>query len=673
MQLTSSAIALPTIGPQASKRLERLNIFSIEDLFYHIPTRFLDYSKTGSFSNLQIGQLYTVKAQISSMTNIYAKSGKKIQIAELKNQSGKIKCIWFNQPFLSRILKKGIQFYFAGKIDWFNREKVFVSPDYELVSSKIPNHTGRLVPVYPETAGISSKWLRSKVRLAYDMFENQIDDFLTPDYIKTKNLEALQSAIKHVHFPNNMREFEFGKKRLAFNELFFLHLTNLENIRKWRKITSKHKLVIDKKLRSQFEKSLPFTLTDSQIKAIDEIFSDIRGEYPMNRLLEGDVGSGKTVVAAAGCFASFVNGFQSVIMAPTQILANQHYKTLNEIFKPFKARIALITSDNKKYEIGKNDIFVGTHALIARKIKFDDVAFVVIDEQHRFGVEQRSHLIGKSGKTKTAPHLLTMTATPIPRTVALTMYGDLSLSVLNELPKGRVPTVTWLVPPEKRIGAYQWISEKIRKEKIQAFVVCPLIELSQNETMKQVKAAVDEFEKLKKILPKINIGLLHGKLKGKEKEEMLESFKKGQIDILVSTPVVEVGIDVPNATVMLVEAAERFGLSQLHQLRGRVGRGNKKSYCLLFTEKKGTKSTRRLDALKKTLSGFELAQMDLEIRGPGEIFGLRQHGFAKFKATDWTDVNLIKQTRLAVEEITGNKTMSKHLQQYLDHRKVSMN
>jgi ATP-dependent DNA helicase RecG len=386
------------------------------------------------------------------------------------------------------------------------------------------------------------------------------------------------------------------------------------------------------------------------MKAIEEIFQDLSQKTPMNRLLEGDVGSGKTVVAAAGAFAAFVNGYQSVIMAPTQILAEQHYKTISQLFEPFKARVDLITGHEKKESIGKTDIFIGTHALIQKSVKFENVAFIVIDEQHRFGVEQRKFLTEKAGKRKKTPHVLTMTATPIPRTIALTVYGDLALSVLNELPKGRQKITTWVVPPEKRDGAYDWIQKQITTEKIQAYVVCPLIEESETETMKEVKAAKGEFERLKKRFKKLRLGLLHGKQKAKEKTEILTQFKNGEIDILVSTPVVEVGIDVPNACIMMIEAADRFGLAQLHQLRGRVGRGEKKSYCLLFTDSETEKTTKRMEAMKTTHSGFELAELDLQMRGPGDIFGTKQHGVPDLKIATWSDSLLIKETRKVAEE-----------------------
>ena len=382
----------------------------------------------------------------------------------------------------------------------------------------------------------------------------------------------------------------------------------------------------------------------------------------MNRLLEGDVGSGKTVVAAIAAFTAFANGYQSVFMAPTQILAQQHFVTLNEIFKPFSVRVTLATSEGVKKGPGKTDIFVGTHALIHKRVSFDNVALVVIDEQHRFGVEQRAHLVDLTGKKKKAPHLLTMTATPIPRTVALTLYGDLDLSTLNELPKGRQKITTWIVPPQKRQGAYGWIDKEIEKESAQAFLICPLIEESEAETMKQVKAATVEYKNLKKLFVSRRVGLLHGKMKAKDKDIIMQHFKKSELDILVSTPVVEVGIDIPNATIMVIEAAERFGLSQLHQLRGRVGRGAKKSYCLLFAESHGQNVITRLNALTKGLSGFELAELDLKLRGPGEVFGTRQHGFLDLKIANWQDTELIKKAKeLAQEAFAKPKKFSKLL------------
>ncbi|EKD62964.1 MAG: hypothetical protein ACD_52C00003G0001, partial [uncultured bacterium] len=388
------------------------------------------------------------------------------------------------------------------------------------------------------------------------------------------------------------------------------------------------------------------------------------------RLLEGDVGSGKTVVAAIAALVSFLNGKQTVVMAPTQILAEQHFTTLNDLFERLKVRISLVTSASKKIALGKTDIFIGTHALIHKKVIFDNVALVVIDEQHRFGVEQRAHLIKRSRKGTVSPHVLTMTATPIPRTVALTAYGDLDLSTLKELPTGRKIIKTWVIPETKRNGAYTWIGKQIDALRAQVFVICPLIEESATESMQQIKAATSEFENLKKVFKNQKIGLLHGRLKSKEKQTVVENFRSGKIDILVSTPVVEVGIDVPAATIMLIEAAERFGLASLHQLRGRVGRSNVQSYCLLFTKSAYNK---RLGAMKKSMSGFELAEVDLAMRGPGEILGVKQHGFVDLKIAKWSDSFLIKLSHEIANRIYTDPAMFKKAAKFMRLGNIAMN
>ena len=658
MDLNTSVSNLPFVGKIYSRRLENLGIITIEDLLYHVPNRYLDYRINSNIERAQIGENLTIKANIISIKNIYTSKGKKIQIAKIQDPTGEMNVVWFNQPFLVRSIKPRERYSFSGKVDWFDRKKTLISPEYEnLEAEDCAIHTSRLVPVYPETYGISSKWLRSKIKIAFNLLKDNLEEFLPKDILRKEALPELSQAIKFVHYPQNLQEAKTGKERLALNELLFIHLKNFYRKKIWKKISILNKLDINKKILDEFVRILPFKLTSSQEIALKEIFNDLKKDSPMNRLLEGDVGSGKTVIAAAACFASFINGFQSVIMAPTQILAEQHFQTLKQILNPFKVRIALITSAGVKRDLGKTDIFVGTHALIHKKVNFDNVAFVAIDEQHRFGVEQRAHLVQKSSSTgsekKVVPHVLTMTATPIPRTVALTLYGDLDLSVLKELPPGRKPVTTWLVPPEKRRAAYWWIESEINSKRIQAFVICPLIEESEKESMQQVKAAKAEFEKIKNLLPNLNIGLIHGKLKTKEKNDILDNFRKNKINILVSTPVIEVGIDVPNATIMVIEAAERFGLAQLHQLRGRVGRGKEKSYCLLFTETKSKKVLSRLNALRKTMSGFELAEIDLRLRGPGEIFGLRQHGFPKLKAASWADTKLIKTSKEITNEIVS--------------------
>ncbi len=654
MKLADSVTTLPLVGLVYAKRLEKLDIKNIEDLLYHAPHRYLDFSKTTDIGKAVIDELVTIKGTIDSFNNTYTRYGKNIQVAKVIDDSGKVSCIWFNQPYLAQTLIVGTKVALAGKLGWYGRNKAFISPEYEVIrEGKKSVHTARLVPIYHETARVSSKWIRGRVSFSLPKVINQIKEYLPNATLKKHNLLGLKKSIKDIHFPINQESADDAKKRLSFDEFLFFHLNSLRKKQRWQSNIAQHKLSIDKKLVNEFINSLPFTLTNSQKRSIDEILFDLQKDIPMNRLLEGDVGSGKTIVAATTAFVAFTNGFQTAFMAPTQILAQQHYTTLKEVFDKFNARISLLTSTKTKKSIGKTDIYIGTHSLIHKSADFDEIAVVIIDEQHRFGVEQRKHLVKKTGNKKSAPHVLTMTATPIPRTVALTAYGDLDLSTLDELPKGRKPITTWIVPPNKRNPAYKWIEEKIKKEKTQVFVICPLIEESDKETMKQVRAASAEYERLAKIFPNLKLGLLHSRLKASKKDSVMDKFRQGDIDILVSTPVVEVGVDVPNATIMLIEAADRFGLAQLHQLRGRVGRGGVKSYCLLFSESKSKNVTTRLNALKKSVSGFELAELDLKIRGPGEIIGAKQHGFPGLKIASWQDTKLIRDARKVAEEATN--------------------
>lgn len=674
LKLNSTISSLPLVGPVYVKRLKKLEISTIEDLLYHVPSRYQDFRLVSDISRVQIGETVTIKCEIKSIINQYTKSHKKIQIAQVVDDSGEIAVIWFNQPYLVRTFRKGMEISFSGKVDWFGRKKALISPEHEIKGQGKPSlHTGRLVPIYPETGRLSSKWLRSRINYLLPQIKTEIKEFLPEAVISKHKLAKLSSSIEQIHFPNNPKEAESAKHRLAFDELLMLHLTSSTRKLDWQKSKVEFKLIVDQKEINNFIKSLPFTLTKSQDRTINEMLKDLKKDAPMNRLLEGDVGSGKTVVAAIACLVSFLNGYQSMIMAPTQILAQQHFETLNQIFKSYKMRIGLITSAGVKKDAGKIDVFVGTHALLHKKVKFDNIAVVVIDEQHRFGVEQRAHLTKTLKGKSTAPHILTMTATPIPRTIVLTVYGDLDLSTLDELPKGRKPITTWLVPSKKRQGAYKWIKGQIKEKGIQAFVICPLIEESEIETMSQVKAATVEFEALTKIFKNSKVGLLHGRQKVSEKNKVLEKFKNNKINILVSTPVVEVGIDIPNAAIMLIEAADRFGLAQLHQLRGRVGRGKHKSYCLLFTENRSPKVQARLSALQKMMSGFELAELDLKLRGPGEIFGTKQSGYKELKIAAWQDVDLIKKTKKVAEEAINNPKKFSKLFNKLKGSNIALN
>lgn len=657
MDFQSPISELPSVGPAYSTRLKRLGIYTIGSLLYHIPSRYLDFESMSTIFHARAGETTSLRAKISSVKNIYTRQGKKMQIAEIADDSGKMNAVWFNQPFLTRTISEGSEYWLSGKVSFFNRRLALISPEYEIVNTQnSPIHTARLVPVYPETSGVSSKWLRTKVHQTLNLMKGKVDEFLPKDILEELRYPGLEESLRTIHFPENLDEVPKVRERLAFDEFLIHQLRSLIRKKDWANRKTAHKLAIDQLTMDSFATSLPFDLTTSQLQSIKEIREDLDKNTAMNRLLQGDVGAGKTVIAAAAAFVSFCNGFQTAIMAPTQILANQHFDTLKQILHPFKVRIELITGKESKSELGRTDIFVGTHALIHKKADFDKVGLVVIDEQHRFGVEQRKHLIKKSGSRHKVPHVLTMTATPIPRTIALTVYGDLDLSTLNELPKNRQSITTWLVPPQKRGNAYEWIDKKIAEEQIQAFVVCPLIEESEKDTMQQVRAATVEYKNLKEKFRDLRIGLLHGRQQSTEKHAVLDKFRNGEIDILVTTPVVEVGIDVPNATVMIIEAAERFGLAQLHQLRGRVGRGSKKSYCLLFTESPSLVVQKRINLLTQTYSGFDLAEMDLKIRGPGEVFGVKQHGFPELKIASWNDSELIKETRVVAEEAIASPT-----------------
>lgn len=671
MELHSPVESLPGVGSIIKKKLEKLNIFTVEDLIYHIPYRYEDYTKFSSAKSAQVGDAVSIRGSVKSSANVRSKSGKKMFVAEIEDESGKIRAVWFSQPYLIAQIKKGANLLLMGKVSWFGKEKVLVSPlFFELKVGLDIGKINLFFPIYPETKGLTSKWFRSKMKYIFENHSDLLKEFL-PVSLKNGMIDV-KTAFNELHNPDNLTNFDNAKKRFAFNELLKLFLTNQKRKEIWKNYHAS-KIINSLMKVTDYEKLLSFKLTDSQRKAIEEIAIDLKKPTPMNRLLEGDVGSGKTAVAAAACYFSFANGHQSVIMAPTQILAVQHYKTLTEIFKKLNVRISLLTSGISKQTLGKTDIFVGTHALLHRKLDLNDVAVVVIDEQHRFGVEQRTHLITASGRGKKIPHILTMTATPIPRTIAMSLYGDLDLSVLSEMPHGRVPITTWLVPENKRSSAYDWIKDKLIAENIQVYIICPLIEESENDSLKEIKSAKKEYENIKKIFVGFTVDLLHGKLKPKEKEDVINNFKEGKTQILVSTAVVEVGIDVANATVIVIEGTQRFGLAQLHQLRGRVGRGTKKSYCMLFTESTSEKINKRLNILKTNTSGFELAEMDLRLRGSGDIFGSRQSGFARLKVANWSDFELIKSAKSVSEQIKANSKIKKQVYNYFFGTKPRLN
>lgn len=665
MNLSTPLLDAGRVYKMYAKRLEKFGISTTGDFLLHIPARYDDFSLISKISQVQPGEVVTIQGNIVEIKNEFTKRYKKLQRARVQDGSGVLDILWFNQTYLTSTLHVGDRVSLSGRVERNMGKIMLVSPTYEVLDAAGKGiHTGRLVPIYPETAGISSKWIRRQVYRLLNENKDELTEYLPEETVKKLHMYDYYSALQQIHFPDTLEHVQKAKERLAFDEVFLLQLAAKVRRSQWQEKLHGQKFSVTsfaKEIDAYWEK-LPFTLINAQKRAIEEIFADLAHDQPMNRLLEGDVGSGKTIVAATAMYLAHLNGFQSVIMAPTQILAQQHYETIRKLFEPLGIRVDLRTGSTKgkalsvKGREGKKlhpDILVGTHALLSEAVKLDRLGLVVIDEQQRFGVEQRA-IIREKGNN---PHLLTMTATPIPRTVALALYGDLDLSILDEMPKGRKEIKTWLVPPQKREGAYTWIAKQIQQGD-QIFIICPFIE--ESESMTTVRAATVEFERLKKtVFPHYRLAMLHGKMKGKEKDAVLEDFRNKKHDILVATPVVEVGIDIPNATVMLIEASDRFGLSQLHQLRGRVGRGEKQSYCLLFTESKSPETSKRLKALETMHNGAALAELDLQMRGSGELYGTLQHGRKWLKIASFSDFTLIEKAKQEAASVFPN------LSQYL--------
>lgn len=681
---------LPRITPKYTKRFKKLGIETVRDLLFHFPHRYDDFTNIISISNLELNKTATIRGEILDIKNIRT-FRKKMTITQaiVGDKTGNVKVVWFNQPFLLRNLKKGNTVSLSGKLTLGADSPCFSSPSHETVRpQKEPTHTARLVPVYPETEGISSRFLRYYIKSILLLAE-ALKEFLPEEIIKSQNLLPLKTALEEIHFPKNKNLAEKARKRFSFSELFLIQLNALKQ-KKDRQKEKGISIPFNKEIVQKFVKTLPFNLTNAQRKSTWQILQDLEKSEPMNRLLDGDVGSGKTMVAVIAALGAVKNGHQVAFMAPTEILAEQHFATLVDLLKDFDINIGLLTSSENKLFCknqadsipkkgffsavanGEINILIGTHALISasrrrdlarlaagqatggqKTVKFKNLALVIVDEQHRFGVEQRAKLI-KEGKT--APHLLSMSATPIPRTLALTLYGELDISILDEMPKGRQKIITKIIAPANREEAYQFIRNQIKQGR-QVFVICPRIEKKEesNESNKKgqgffswadVKAVKEEYEKLSKnIFPDLKIAMLHGRLKSKEKEEIMKDFAQGKLDMIVSTSVIEVGIDVPNATVMMIEGAERFGLAQLYQFRGRVGRGKHQSYCFLFTESPAKNTRARLKALLTAKNGFELAEKDLEIRGPGELYGIHQSGLPDLAMASLKDLPLIESAR----------------------------
>jgi ATP-dependent DNA helicase RecG len=663
--LDSPITVLKGVSTALAAKFKRLGVETVRDLLYFFPHRHLDYSQRKHISQLTEGEEQTVIANVWE-AKVAMPGGRRSTEAIVGDETGNVRVVWFNNPYLAKKLPTNSRVVLSGRVGLFNGRLVFESPEWELLEDKELIHTGRLVPLYPLTQGLHPRQVRKLMKYVVDQWAWQVEDFLPPALRQRCNLLELPQALAQAHFPESEAAREKARTGLAFDELLLLQLGVLSRKRDWQEGQPGHPFNIKTPLLDKFIKSLPFALTSAQQRVLGEILADLEKPVPMSRLLQGEVGSGKTVVATAALLVGVASGYQGAFMAPTEILAEQHFANVCQLlsragepvaeednlrrYSGLLSRpltIALLIggiSQARKLEIqqlasrGDIDIIIGTHALIQEGVEFKRLGLAVVDEQHRFGVAQRSALRQKGFN----PHVLVMTATPIPRTLALTLYGDLDLSVIDELPPGRQVVKTKWLKPSQRDSAYAFLRKQVAGGR-QAFIICPLVEESE---LIAAKAAVAEYERLSgEIFPDLRLGLIHGRLKVDEKDEVMHNFRAGELDVLVSTPVVEVGIDVPNATVMLVESADRFGLSQLHQFRGRVGRGQEQSYCMLLSENPSEVGRERLDIIGRIYDGFQLAEEDLRLRGPGEFFGTRQSGLPDLRMAKLSDVALLELAR----------------------------
>ena len=669
--LDSPITALRSVTTRLAPRLRRLGVQTVRDLLYFFPNRHNDFGQVRRVSELQVGQEQTVVGVVwEAREASRGRGGTKATEAVLGDETGNIRIVWFNQPYLARTFRPNTHLVVSGRVSLFGGRPVFESPEYEVVEGADVTdlvHTGRLVPVYPTPGGVSPRTVRRAVREGLDLGIPLVQEFLPPDLVRRRGLLGLPQALQQAHYPDGAPTKEAARRRLAFDELFLMQLAVMGRRRAAQTGTSAVPVSVDRRVLQAFFDSLPFSLTAAQERALQEVLADLqRGDRPMGRLLQGDVGSGKTVVALAALLTAATSGCQGALMVPTEVLAEQHFFNVSSLLAglaqpahnrsgvsayldpfPRPVSVGLLTGSLPRRERdevrrriagGSIDIVIGTQALIQGEVEFPRLALAVVDEQHRFGVMQRASLREKGE----SPHILVMSATPIPRTLALTLYGDLDISTIDQLPPGRQPIMTRQVPPEKRDVAYAFLRKQMQEGR-QAFIICPLIEESE---VVQARAATEEHRRLaQEVYPDMRLGLLHGRMGIREKQQVMEAFRRGDLDILVSTPVVEVGIDVPNAAVMLIEGADRFGLSQLHQFRGRVGRGAHKSYCLLLAESPSQEARERLHALEQNHDGFALAEVDLQFRGPGDFFGTRQSGLPSLRMARLADRDLLVSAR----------------------------
>lgn len=679
--------SLPRIQKKYLSKLKKLGIETVRDLLYHRPFRYDDFSAVVPMADLSVGMNVTVIGTVTqSDTQRTWKRKMTVTNVTIQDDSGSVRAVWFNQPFVGDQLTEGKIVRMSGKISADKNGLYLSNPAYER-GARTPTNTGRLVPVYAETAGLSSRWLRWQIQMILEKIDD-LPESLPEDVREKYNLPDITTALHDIHFPDDEQSAQNANRRFTFEEILVMQC-KLALLKAHAKKEHAIAIPFDEKRIKNFVSSLPFTLTDAQRKSSFQIIRDLEKDTPMNRLLNGDVGSGKTAVAAIAALHTSAANHQIAILAPTEILARQHFETLTALFGDEDLTCALLTGAYKLYgehpalikkttrpkilsliKDGTIDIIIGTHALIQDDVHFSDLALVIVDEQHRFGVKQRAALQQNTGQIDDGqptcvPHFLTMTATPIPRTLTMAICGNLDVSVLDEMPVGRKPIITKVVAKAKRPTAYAFIKKQIAKG-FQAYVIIPFVE--ESKAMTHVKAAIAEHKILQEeVFPELSVGILHGKLKAKEKEAVMHDFKEKKCDILVATAVVEVGIDVPNATIMIIENAERFGLSQLHQFRGRIGRSAHQSYCFLFSDSYGNK---RLHALEESSDGFAIAEKDLALRGPGQFFGTQQSGMTDIMTENITNIKLISAARDTAQEIlTDDPSLKKYsgLTQALAH------
>ena len=646
------------VGPKRLSLLNRLNIYYVEDMIYHFPRDYDNRRHKKKIAEIRPGEKVTIYGRVSSRCqSISIGKGRSINKYLVRDNTGFITITFFNQPYIKNKFKPNDKLMLNGRTKMGSYGLELINPVYEVVDIKKDQSTlDTILPIYPSTEGFSQNQIIRIQKNVLDMINDKTIEYLPEHIIKKNKLCSMDFALRNIHFPNSIQELKIAKYRLVFEEFFLLQLALI--YLKNGIINNKNSIVLkESKGIDILIKALPFELTKAQYNVLDEIMMDMQKDVPMNRLVQGDVGSGKTIVAIIALYKAVINGCQGALMAPTEILTEQHYNSLKEILEPMGVKIGLLTgslSKKKKEEIlqqtkeGNIDILVGTHALIQEEVHFDSLALVVTDEQHRFGVTQRAILADKGEN----PHILVMTATPIPRTLALILYGDLDISIIDELPPGRKSINTYGMVIDKKHQAYNFAKKELALGR-QIYVVCPLVE--ESEAI-EASSATEIKEELSSVyFTEYEVGLLHGKMNAKEKELVMKKFLEKEIQVLVSTTVIEVGVNVPNATIMIIENAERFGLAQLHQLRGRVGRGQFQSHCILLHNNKSQIAKERIKIMEQTTDGFIISERDLQIRGPGEFFGTRQHGIPDLKIANlFKHMKVLKRVQKEVEELLAD-------------------